>query len=160
MSDKEIERKYLVGPDALDFLQKHPSREIKQAYIALTEDREVRLRSVDDRQYFLTVKSAGGLSRNEYEIELTADQARKMLPLMGENCICKTRYLVPHNDLVIEVDVYSEKLKGLLTAEVEFPDEETSERFSPPDWLGKEVTEDRRFKNKNLVGKNFGDLET
>jgi CYTH domain-containing protein len=45
-------------------------------------------------------------------------------------------------------------MEGLVLAEVEFPSREKSEEFEPPDWFGKEVTEDIRYKNQNLAQKD------
>jgi CYTH domain-containing protein len=58
----------------------------------------------------------------------------------------KVRYFVSHQDRTIEVDVYQRKLKGLVTAEVEFADAESARAFEPPDWLGREVTGDEHFR--------------
>ena len=69
----EIERKFLVTtlPDDLD---SRPHNEIFQGYLAIGADgSEVRLRR-KGAQHYQTIKSAGGLSRAEYEIELTQDQ--------------------------------------------------------------------------------------
>ena len=54
-------------------------------------------------------------------------------------------------DLVIELDVYSGALTGLLVAEVEFGSEEAAGTFEPPAWFGTEVTDDARFKNQQLA---------
>ncbi len=53
--------------------------------------------------------------------------------------------------LTVEVDVYAGDLEGLLTAEVEFPDEATAREFSAPEWLGRDVTDDERYANRALA---------
>jgi CYTH domain-containing protein len=53
--------------------------------------------------------------------------------------------------VTIELDVFRGGLSGLCVAEVEFPSEEEAAAFSPPDWFGREVTDDERFKNKSLA---------
>ena len=43
------------------------------------------------------------------------------------------------NDLVVEIDIYYDYLYGMLTAEIEFQNEEIAEQFDKPDWLGEEL---------------------
>jgi CYTH domain-containing protein len=37
-----------------------------------------------------------------------------------------------------------------MNVEVEFPDEKTALLFTPPDWFGQEVTQDKRYTNGSL----------
>ena len=53
--------------------------------------------------------------------------------------------------LVIELDVYTGDLEGLVVAEVEFDSEEAAEAFAPPEWFGEDVTDDVRYKNQRLA---------
>ena len=65
--------------------------------------------------------------------------------------IIKTRYEIPINgNLIAEVDVFHGNLEGLVFAEVEFPDIETSENFVQPDWLGEDISFDKRYDNTLL----------
>ncbi len=146
----EIERKFLVTtlPDDLD---SRPHSEISQGYLAIGADgSEVRLRHKGARHY-QTIKSAGGLSRAEYEIELTQDQFQLLWPATEGRRVEKTRYDIILSRVKIEVDVYRGDLSGLCTAEVEFASVPESQIFDVPSWFGKEVTEDSRYKNKNLA---------
>ena len=52
---------------------------------------------------------------------------------------------------MLELDVYHGRLEGLLTAEVEFDAVAAASAFVPPDWLGRDVTDDPRYKNKKLA---------
>ena len=149
---REIERKYLVEAGELPGdLKECPAEELLQGYVAVTRDgNEVRLRKRGDR-YFLTVKSRGGRIRREGEIEISREQFELLWPFTGGRAVEKTRYQIEWERATIEVDVYSGRLEGLVTAEVEFASPEESERFSPPDWFGREVTEDPRYKNESLA---------
>jgi len=146
----EIERKFLV--------KKTPALardlevvSIKQGYLAIEADgAEVRIRQ-KNQEFYLTIKGPGGLIRKETEIKLTSDQFRKLWPLTEGRRLLKDRYLIPAGNYEIELDVYFESLEGLILAEVEFESEVESKKFQVPDWVDKEVTEDERFKNKNLV---------
>jgi CYTH domain-containing protein len=150
-SGVEIERKFLVDavPDDLDA---HPSAQIDQGYLAITDDGlEVRLRRYGD-QSFLTIKSGGGEVRLEEEIEIDERRFRSLWPLTDGRRITKRRYLLPSEGGVrIELDVYDGALSGLVTAEVEFDSSAAASAFSPPPWLGRDVTEEPRYKNRRLA---------
>jgi adenylate cyclase len=147
---REIERKFLVKSLPAD-LMRYPRKEIAQGYpIVANDGAEVRLRKIGGR-YFQTIKSGGGKVRTEVEIEITKEQFDVLWPATEGKRLEKIRYIIPHRGRKIELDVYRGKLAGLLVAEVEFDSAEESERFSPPAWFGKEVTEDKRYKNKNLA---------
>jgi adenylate cyclase len=146
----EIERKFLVEhlPDRLD---EQPSREIEQGYLAITDDVEVRLRRYGE-DTFLTVKSSGGESRVEEEFEIEALRFDALWPLTDGRRLEKRRYRIPFgDDLTIELDVYHGRLSGLRTAEVEFDTPAGAEAFVPPEWFGRELTDDPRYKNKRLA---------
>jgi CYTH domain-containing protein len=148
----EIERKFLVPQPPAD-LSRWPSSAIEQGYVAIGEDgTEVRLRRRDGAAAFLTFKSGGGRSRVEEELELDPERFERLWPLTEGRRIVKTRYEIPgEGDLVIEVDVYGGDLDGLVVAEVEFGSEEAADGFAAPSWMGREVTEDRRYKNQRLA---------
>jgi adenylate cyclase len=111
----------------------------------------VRVRRRDGRTW-LTVKSGPGRVRVEEEIEIDADRFERLWPLTDGRRIEKTRYEIDADDgLVIELDVYKGDLEGLVVAEVEFDSEEAADAFAEPDWLGRDVTEDVRYKNQRLA---------
>jgi adenylate cyclase len=146
----EIERKFLVA-QLPDDLGAHPSREIDQGYLAITDDVEVRLRRYGE-QTFLTVKSSGNDSRVEEEIEIDRRRFDVLWPLTDDRRIQKRRYAIPIGDgLTIELDVYHGRLSGLVTAEVEFASLANATAFVPPRWLGHDVTDDSRYKNQHLA---------
>ncbi len=149
-ASKEIERKFLVKK-LPDKLEQYPSEDIVQGYLAITEDgTEVRLRQ-KGKKYFQTVKSGSGKTRFESEIEITEIQFNSLWEATQNKRVEKTRYNIAHENGVIELDVYHGDLDGLLSAEMEFASEEASDKFSPPEWLADEVTEDKRYKNQNLA---------
>jgi adenylate cyclase len=147
----EIERKFVVD-EAPAGLEENPCSEILQGYVAVDADgTEVRIRSRDGSAV-LTVKQGAGRSRAEEELDLGAGQFRRLWPLTAGRRIEKRRYVVPAAEgLTIEVDVYAGELAGLVVAEVEFPDDRAADAFRAPDWFGREVTEDPRFKNQSLA---------
>lgn len=146
---REIERKFLI-PEKPDELVLHSSAEIRQGYLMAGATQEIRLRDRGGR-YFLTVKQGTGLARSEVEIELDERQFERLWPLTEGTRVEKTRHLVDHEDVTIELDIFQGVLSGLCLAEVEFSSEEEARAFSPPDWFGAEVTDYERFKNKSLA---------
>jgi CYTH domain-containing protein len=150
-SGVEIERKFLVDRVPPD-LDAHPSAEIEQGYIAITEDGlEVRLRRYGD-QSFLTIKSGAGEVRLEEEIEIDERRFRSLWPLTDGRRITKRRYLLPAGGGArIELDVYNGALRGLLTAEVEFDSSAAAAEFTPPPWLGRDITSEPGYKNQRLA---------
>ena len=85
-------------------------------------------------QAYLTVKAGAGRVRVEEEIEIEGDRFERLWPLTEGRRIEKTRYVIDagDGDLVIELDVYTGDLDGLVTAEVEFDSEVRPRPSSPP----------------------------
>lgn len=147
----EIERKFLVADDSYRHTATSSSR-IRQGYICRESGRTVRVRIRDERG-FLTIKgpSPNGLSRYEFEKEITLDEADNLFRLCLPGVIDKTRYLVPMADgHIFEVDEFYGANEGLVIAEVELSSED--EPFMRPPFLGREVTGDKRYYNSNLIG--------
>jgi CYTH domain-containing protein len=144
----EVERKFVV-PDPPD-LEGTEADEIEQGYLAIGAEGEVRVRRRGDR-LLMTAKRGEGLARQEAEIELDREEFDELWPLTEGRRLHKRRHLIPHEDLEIEVDVYAGHLAGLVVAEIEFPSEEEARAFDPPEWLGEEVTGDRRYLNETLA---------
>jgi adenylate cyclase len=149
-ADREIERKFHLAQRPEGLLE-HPAAKIRQGYVAITEPgTEVRIRK-EGKRHFLTIKEGHGQVRGEQEVEITPSQFASLWPLTKGSRIRKVRYEVPHEGHTIQVDLYRRKLKGLITAEVEFPDEEAARQFQAPPWLGREVTGDEIYSNQNLA---------
>jgi len=146
----EIERKFLVTGDFKSRAYSHTR--IQQGYIASGNGRTVRVRIRDDKG-FLTIKGpsdAKGLSRYEFEQEISLDDARDLMLICLPGLIDKTRYLVksPDGRHTWEIDEFYGDNEGLVMAEVELQSED--EPFEKPDFIGREVTGDRRFYNGHL----------
>jgi adenylate cyclase len=146
----EIERKFLV--DRLPELGEHESVPIEQGYLALATGggAEVRLRRKAHHR-LLTIKGGTGEVRVEEELELGRERFDSLWPLTEGRRVSKTRHLIPDGERTIELDLYRGELDGLATAEVEFLSEADADRYSPPDWFGREVTGDERYLNESLA---------
>ena len=119
-----------------------------QGYVSINP--EIRIRKQDDT-YYLTQKSDGTLIRKEHETEITKEKFEFYLSQLQTNLIYKTRYSIPINQYTAELDIYHGYLEGLITVEVEFNDEYSALKFIKPEYFGLDITDDKRYKNKNLV---------
>lgn len=146
---QEIERKFLVRGDFRSLAS--ASVRIVQGYLSSVPERTVRIR-VRGEQGFITVKgksSKDGLRRYEWEKEIPLKEAKELLHLCEPGVIDKTRYLVPCQGHLFEVDEFHGENVGLIVAEIELESEE--ETFERPAWLGKEVTGDLKYYNAMLA---------
>lgn len=145
---QEIERKFLVSGEFKSLATK--ALTIKQGYLCANAGRTVRVR-VRDNQGFLTIKGrsdAAWLSRFEWEKEISAQDAESLLLLCEPGIVDKTRYLVDFAGHTFEVDEFHGENQGLVMAELELASED--EPYQRPEWLGEEVTGDRRYYNAYL----------
>lgn len=147
----EIERKFLVCDDSFRRMAVSQSH-ITQGYISTQRGRTVRVRLRDDKGY-LTIKGATdakGMSRYEWEKEISAPEAQQLMQLCEPGArIEKIRYLVPAGQHTFEVDEFFGDNAGLVVAEVELAYEEESFEHLP--FLGQEVTGDPRYYNSQLM---------
>lgn len=159
----EIEKKYLIRHIPVS-LASYPSKQLEQAYISVNP--VIRVRKADDR-YRLTVKSAGLLARQEFELDLDKAAYERLLLKADGTIVSKRRYRMPLTDtegttgnraldetLVIELDVFDGLYDGLIYAEVEFPTEADANRFTAPDWFYRDVTLDGSYHNSALSSMN------
>jgi CYTH domain-containing protein len=156
---REIERKFLVVGEYKSKSYSHSH--IQQGYMPTTAGVTVRVRIRDDKGY-LTIKgpsNAAGLGRYEFEKEIPLSDANDLMKLCVPGRIDKIRWLVRSGKHVVEVDEFFGENEGLTIAEIELAHEQ--EEYVKPDFLGKEVTGDRKYYNSHLMRnpyKNWKDL--
>lgn len=150
---QEIERKFLVRGDFK--AEAYKATHIMQGY--LSHRPSVRVRIGGETGY-LTIKgpvSKSGMSRFEWEKEISIDEAMALLQLAEPGRIDKTRYLIKNTDgkHIWEVDEFHGDNEGLIVAEIELDNEK--EPFDKPEWIGEEVTGDPRYFNSALKNRPF-----
>ena len=145
---QEIERKFLVRGE--DWRVSGTGTPYRQGYLSTSPERSVRIRLARDKGT-LTIKGITvGATRAEYEYEIPAREAGEILDNLCERpLIEKTRYRLEHHGLIWEVDEFDGDNAGLIVAEVELDDEDQA--ITLPDWVGKEVTGERRYYNASLI---------
>lgn len=145
----EIEKKFLVLNNSFKVAAFNKNR-ITQGYLSSVPERTVRVRIKGDKGY-LTIKGLSndtGMSRFEWEKEIPVDEAKKLLLLCEEGVIDKTRFEIKIDNHIFEVDEFYAENEGLIIAEIELNFE--TETFNKPNWLGEEVTKDKRYYNSYL----------
>jgi len=146
---QEIERKFLVVGDFKSLATK--AIRITQGYLSSIPGRTVRVRIKGDKG-FITIKGMGsdsGVSRFEWEKEISVAEVIDLLKICEPGVIDKTRYLVPAGKHTYEVDEFYGDNEGLVVAEIELDSE--NETFEKLPFLGKEVTGDAKYYNSMLV---------
>ncbi|MFW5708215.1 MAG: CYTH domain-containing protein [Bacteroidota bacterium] len=150
---QEIERKFLVKGDFKS--NAFNKIRIKQGYLSSVPERTVRVR-IKGSNGFITIKgesNATGTSRYEWEKQIPANEAEELLALCEPGVIDKTRYLVKTKNHTFEVDEFYGDNEGLVIAEIELGSED--EAFEKPEWLGEEVTGEKKYFNAMLSKKPY-----
>lgn len=153
--NREIERKYLVKyiPNDLKF---EKIVNITQAFVyrdfkTMVRIRKIQNKKTDDLKYVYTLKTKSSLDverknnniSNLYEIEsnINEEEYTQLLNNKISKAIIKNRMVAPiDKNLKVEIDVYDDYLEGLVTAEIEFKNEEDAENFIKPEWLAEELS--------------------
>ena len=150
---QEIERKYAVNylPEDLKIAD---ILDIEQAFIYKDDKTVIRIRKIQNKnskniEYIYTVKTMGDIAyhkdstvANAYEIEsyIQEEDFNELIKNRISSIIKKTRMIIPiENNLKVEMDIYKDYLQNLITAEVEFPNEDIVNNFQKPEWLGEEM---------------------
>jgi len=150
----EIERKFLVKSQAFKY-EAFNKTHIKQGFLSTDKERTVRVRLKGEKG-FLTIKGASsnnGLSRFEWEKEISKEDAEQLFKLCKKGIIDKMRYEVKLGNHIFEIDEFFGDNEGLVLAEIELNTED--EAFEKPNWLGNEVTGDIRYYNSQLSNQPF-----
>jgi len=149
---QEIERKFLTRND--NWKQGLQGKLFRQGYLSSAKERTVRVRLVEDKGW-LTIKGlTKGISRQEFEYSIPADDASELLENLCERpLIEKTRYLLEDQGVCWEIDEFHGENAGLVVAEIELESE--NQDFPRPDWLGDEVSDDPRYFNSSLIRHPF-----
>jgi adenylate cyclase len=123
--------------------------EIRQSYLFNEDEKSLRIRIKNDIA-FLTIKGQQqGISRDEFEYEIPKSEAEDLIRVFQLKELSKKRYYKIQGELTWEIDVFQEKLNGLVVAEIELPAETTV--FEVPNWIGEEVTYDKSYLNAELI---------
>jgi CYTH domain-containing protein len=145
----EIERKFLVNKVKWNQVIKKEKSLFRQGYIVSDPEKTIRVR-LTDQEAFLTIKGLSvGASRAEYEYKIPKEDAKELLDRFCDSEVSKIRYFIAHGKKLWEVDEFLGQNEGLIVAEIELASEDES--FSLPEWIDKEVTDEKKYANSNLA---------
>ncbi len=145
----EIERKFLITKIP-ENLSSFPHAEIMQGYFFNEWEKLVRVRKKWN-SYFQTIKTGSGLVRQEEEKSISQSLFDEERNNVEDRRLEKTRYEIPYEWKIIELDIYKWKLEWLIIAEIEFTSEQEANHFITPQRFGKELTEIPEIKNEYLA---------
>lgn len=144
----EIERKFLLAGDGWRGLGT-PTL-MRQGYLVADAVRTVRVRIEGERAVITVKGKSTGASRGEWEYAIPVPDAAELLDgLCEQPLVEKVRHRIEHAGHVWEVDEFQGLNAGLVVAEIELGAED--EAFDKPDWIGPEVTGDKRYYNSSLI---------
>lgn len=150
MTEMEIERKFLISCLPAGLLDSHQGDNIDQGYLILEDQTELRIRNRAGR-CTITLKQGRGLERLEQEQEIGSELFTMLWPLTAGKRVEKTRYVIDQSGYSLELDLFRGTLEPLMLLEVEFATVADSIDFIPPDFVDREVTQDRAFSNAMLA---------
>lgn len=142
----EIERKFLIHPEMLQG-QLTGGTAMVQGYLTYEPAVRIRVEHPDQGKplALLTIKMKGTISRLEFNYEIPLADGLALYDECEGDAINKTRYRIGR----WEIDEFHDELKGLWLAEIELDSED--EHVDLPPWIRREVTDDERYSNANLV---------
>ena len=171
---QELERKFVTPPvpfpdEQLAALFDYD--DMKQAYTLIDDQtgQEQRVRIKVNRsgsvKFEATAKGDGTDTRDERNWKISTEEFKEGSADGARvgNVVEKRRYKIKYEypveedgqivmeAVVIEYSRYHGALEGLSDAEVEFTSPDQMSQFIAPPWFGPEVTDDPRYKNKNLA---------
>ena len=163
---KEIERKFLVKD--ISILQNASfSYRIHQYYINKNTRIRINIHSDGSQEAYITIKLGGEkIEREEIEFNIDARDAEDYLIGLHfnnkkNNLIRKTRFIIyndtPFDPKKWEIDVFRDKNKGLILAEIELPSADCVVPMM--EGIGEDVTGISRYYNSNLVKKPYSEWD-
>lgn len=149
---KEIEMKFLVANDKWKKMPLLKKVDIEQGYLVKSRAQTIRVRVTNDAA-FLTVKGAlKNLTRDEFEYEIPHADGVELLRMCATPHVRKTRhYLRDDKNQIWEIDIFKGINRGLTMAEIELEDEKQAKTLVLPEWIGTDVSHDRRYTNAYLA---------
>ncbi len=141
----EIERKFLMDTAFPTHLPLLEQAEVYQGYLAVHPVVRIRSKAVHGRtDYVLCFKGEGTIARQETELEISEDIFYQLEQLLEAPMIQKDYrvYALPDGRRLECNCVDRGTPTEFWYAEVEFPTLEEAYSFTPPAFLGKDVTEE------------------
>jgi len=164
----EIEREFtfLINELPAD-LDKFPSKIIEDNYIpASAEHPVIRIRRSGDKlmitkKYPVDSIDDGQSGDSSHQVEHTIDLARAEYDFLNQldgKKFKKRRFFYEIDNCLAELDIYLDKLAGLVVIDFEFNSEEEMQKFKKPNFVGADVTQEILTAGGVLAGKSYSDI--
>lgn len=156
----ELESTYLIKKLPKN-LNQYNFHYIRQGYFS-DKEKSLRIRQ-EGKNYTLTKKKP--VRPNDFScfkestIVITKDEFHQLWNSVIKFLEKKRYYYKLPDSLTLELDIFENKLKGLILAEIEFPSIKKRDDFHKPSWFGRDVTQERWVAGENLAGKSFKDIK-
>lgn len=153
----EFERKFFIDVDGIPFEEVISTHHLQQGYICADDHSIVRIRNdksdANTSKWYITIKQDMKEPGKNHEFEYEVSDASDLFSTLTRT-IVKTRRCIPikNTPLVIELDQFHDKHKGLWIAEVELASDEESDLLNEnmPTWFTEEITGNRSYSNYQL----------
>ena len=150
--NQEIESKFLVNRFPTE-VEPISVVQIDQTYLGIGSGDELRVRKMrdlktNDVRYTFAFKKGSKENRLEFEQDISKELYEHVTGNTRAIPLKKVRTTVPYEDVLIEIDQYD--VFPFVVAEVEFPNAEEMEHFTPPTWCIEEISDDKTYANRNL----------
>lgn len=146
----EVERKFLLPYLPLEITagikdRRFDFEEIEQAYLSEKGARVRKSVSSEGKiSYFYTLKNkvpnTHGISSFEETKAISEEEYNNYLENIVGEILEKTRYFVPIEEGILEINLFHGRLEGKLLGEIEFNNLDEALVFQKPEWIGREVT--------------------
>jgi CYTH domain-containing protein len=155
---KEIERKFLLAKGAsIPIPNNFQKLSIKQGYIHAEKGKQVRVRITKLGKLEIAnvcIKYTSGLVRDEFDFEVGSLKEAKELYKLCKWSLEKKRLTFQRGKEHYDVDTYP---NGMQWVEVEFKSIADMKKWekNKPHWIGKEITNARKYSNIALAKKKL-----
>ena len=157
----ELEKTYLAKFLPSDLFESE-SKEIIDIYIPETSVHPViRIRKNGD-SYEITKKQPIDDKDSSRMLEQTIIITKEEFDFLEKSLqgkrIHKIRYCYKYKEFIAEFDLFQDDLKGLVLIDFEFDSDKVKEKFNPPEFCLKDVTQEIVIAGGMLCGKSYIDI--
>ncbi|MCK5107771.1 MAG: hypothetical protein KAQ83_03510 [Nanoarchaeota archaeon] len=154
----EIERMFLAK--YLPNLNECEKVEMMDVYMPaeIGKHSPIRIRRKGDKFRITKKYRVSATELKEETIELNEREFNLLIDNNWER-VSKIRYKYPYNGLIAEIDVFQDKLTGLVTVDFEFDDNEKAKNFEMPDFCLTEVTNEDFMRGGVIFNKGYEDIK-
>ena len=137
------------------------SEEILQGYICAENGNVTRIRIVDDKLAYLTIKiKSSSNAVPEYEYEIPLEHAQELINFCHGRTVKKRRQHVEYRNRIWHVDRYLGTLTGISIAEIELQSQSDKLQDNDlPPWVGEEIPLFANFSAFRLSRLNQNNIE-